>query len=201
MNRKFIFDSNCVLKSIFDKEENLDILKDFIEVILDVKIVEIHQRKDYEYKNIFEKNLGFASVTILTDTDTKLNVGLQILDGFHIQNKLFLNYAQLYSKTIKTVSINIIDDEYFVTKGYHNNIIVGNLAHDGEHFKTDLSGELHLLELPKFQDEEIDTKEKAWMDYLKNGDLRRDIQAEYNEYEKILKLDKCLDKYWQSEEL
>lgn len=198
MNRKFIFDSNCVLKSVLNKDENIDILKDFIESILDIKISKIHQREDLDDEYIFEKYLGIANVTIVTDTNAELNIGIQIVDGLYIQNKMFLHYAQLYSNIIKTITINILDCEYFNTVNYHKIMRVRDLAYDGEHFESNEAGELHVLELPKFQDTEIDTKEKAWINYLKHGNL---IEETKKEYEKIEKLDNSLNEYWKSERL
>ena len=40
MNRKFIAKSNFVLRRVLNTEENLDILKEFIEVILNLEIKE-----------------------------------------------------------------------------------------------------------------------------------------------------------------
>ena len=198
MNRKFIFDSNCVLKSIFSKEENIDILKDFIESILKIKIEKIQLRDDLEDEYIFEKYLGLANVKIVTDTNKELNVGIQIVDGLYIQNKMFLHYAQLYSSIIKTITINILDCEYFNTVDYHKIMKVRDISYDGEHFESDDAGELHVLELPKFQDTKIDTKEKAWINYLKHGDLN---EEKLEEYEMIQKLDNSLNEYWKDERL
>lgn len=198
MNRKFIFDSNCVLKTILNKEENIDILKDFIETILNIKISKIHQREDLDDEYIFEKYLGIANVTIVTDTNKELNIGIQIVDGLYIQNKMFLHYAQLYSNIIKTITINILDCEYFNTVNYHKVMRVKDLAFDEEYFESKEAGELHVLELPKFKDTQIDTKEKAWINYLKHGKLSEETN---NEYEKIEKLDNSLNEYWKSEKL
>ena len=40
MNRKFVAKSNFVLRRVLNTEENLDILKEFIEVILNIEIKE-----------------------------------------------------------------------------------------------------------------------------------------------------------------
>ena len=40
MNRKFIAKSNFVLRRVLNSEENIDILKEIIESILDIKIKE-----------------------------------------------------------------------------------------------------------------------------------------------------------------
>lgn len=198
MNRKFIFDSNCVLKYILSKKENIDILKDLIESILNVKIKEIHQREDLYDEYIFEKYLGLANVIIITDKNIKLNIGIQIVDGLYIQNKMFLHYAQVYSNIIKTITINILDCDYFNTVNYHKIIRVRDIAYDGENFENDETGELHVLELPKFKDTNIDTKEEAWIKYLQQGNLSKEL---LKKYVKIEKLDNTLNEYWKNERL
>ena len=196
MNRKLIFDSNCVLKSIFSREENIYILKDFIESILNIKICKIHQRKDLNYEEIFERYFGIANVTIVTDTNIELNIGIQIVDGFYIQNKMILYYAQLYSNIIKTITINILDCEYFKTKEYHKIIKVKDF--EIEFSRSKEIGEIHVLELPKFKNIEIDNKEKAWISYLKQSNLSEEIKKKY---ESIEKLDSSLNQYWEEERL
>ena len=66
------------------------------------------------------------------------------------------------------------------------------------YFESDDAGELHVLELPKFQENQIDTKEKAWINYLKHGDF---IEEKLKEYEKIEKLNYCLNQYWKNEKI
>lgn len=198
MNRKFIFDSNCVLKSIFSNEENIDILQDFIETVLKIKITKIQLRDDLEDEYIFGKYLGFANVKIITDTNLELNIGMQIVDGYYIQNKILLHYAQLYSNTIKTITINILSGVYFNTANYHKIMKIKDLSYKGECHGSEQLGELHVLELPKFIDTQLDTKEKAWISYFKHGDFDMEV---LNNYEKIERLDNILNQYWIKERL
>ena len=124
MNRKFISNSNCVLKEIFNKDSNLDIVQDFIEGILKIKIEEIYLKPKLEIEEIVDETLGIVNVRIVTAEKETINVGIQIIDGYYIQHKLILYYAQLHSNQViyedmvRTITINIIDDEYFETQNY-----------------------------------------------------------------------------------
>ena len=56
MNRKLVSKSNLVLRKVLNKEEHIDILKDMIEGILDIKIESIRLNpylKSKEKKAIF----------------------------------------------------------------------------------------------------------------------------------------------------
>ena len=90
------------------------------------------------------------------------------------------------NKCKKTITINIIDLDYFLTDDYHKKII---FAEEGMIF--------HVLELPKFKKSEIQTEEEAWVIYFKETDNKLIEKAK--KYEKIDKLDKLLTDYWMAE--
>lgn len=196
MNRKIIADSNRVLRKIFKDEENIDVLKDLIETILNVEIKEINLIKNLHYSLIYKEVKGIAEVKITTTDEEKILVGMQIMDGFYIQNKMVLYQAQLqlneevYKDVTKTVTINILDDEYFDVTDYKKQIQVKTVgAVSSEKF-----GEIYLIQLKKFDGKNYNEKEKEWIEYLKE-----EIQEPKNE--KIKKLDNLLDDYWKNEVL
>ena len=196
LNRKIIADSNSVLRKIFKDEGNIDVLKDLIETILNVEIKEISLVKNLYYSLVYKEVKGIAEVKITTTDEEKILVGMQIIDGFYIQNKMVLYQAQLqineevYKYVTKTVTINILDDEYFEVTDYKKQIQVKTVgAVSSEKF-----GEIYLIQLKKFDGKNCDEKEKEWIEYLKE-----EIQEPKNE--KIKKLDNLLDDYWKNEEL
>ena len=196
LNRKIIADSNSVLRKIFKDEENIDVLKNLIETILNVEIKEINLIKNLHYSLIYKEVKGIAEVKITTTDEEKILVGMQIIDGFYIQNKMVLYQAQLqlneevYKDVTKTVTINILDDEYFDVTDYKKQIQVKTVgAVSSEKF-----GEIYLIQLKKFDGKNYDEKEKEWIEYLKE-----EIQEPKNE--KIKKLDNLLDDYWKNEVL
>ena len=83
MNRKFISNSNYVLRKVLNNEDCLDILKDFIEAILDINVEEIelnpYLKKIYNYLPK-EENFGIADVRVRTDENEEINVGIQFID-------------------------------------------------------------------------------------------------------------------------
>jgi len=175
----------------------LDIIQDFVESILNIKISKIYKNKELNDEYIFEKYLGISNVKIITDKNRELNIGIQIVDGLYIQNKMFVHYAQLYSDIIKTITINILDWEYYNTENYHNIIKVKDLIFEEDKNENSKEpGEIHVLELPKLQNVEIDTKDKAWINYLKCGELSEEL---LEKYPKIKKLDNSLNQYWKNE--
>lgn len=202
MNRQFISNSNYVLRKVFINGENLDIIQDFVENILEIKIskIELDQYLNKEIKGIYsEKINGIAQMQIVTEDKEEINVGIQIIDGKYIQEKILIYGAVIHASQnkdcikgnqTKTVTINIIDLEYFTTNDdYHKKIV---FAEDGMIF--------HILELPKFKKSKIETKKDAWMAYIKS-DNKELVEVAKKKSEKINKLDRELDNYWKNEEL
>ena len=209
MNRKFVSKSNLVLRKVLNSKENLDILQDFIESILKIEIQKIELNPYLKSKEKYlpkEENFGVADVRIQQKNKEELNVGIQFIDGYYIQNKMLLYYAQIHAnqlehnknrKVARTITINILDYDYFKTQEYHKTIKVNS--------KIDENGnseemEFHVLELPKFQliDIENMTKEQAWMIFFCGNNpilLNRVIKK----FDKIKKLDNLLEKYWEEE--
>lgn len=211
MNRLFVSKSNYVLRKILNKQTSLEIIKDFIEAVLklEIKQIELHPYLDKISKFLpQEDNFGIADVRILTKDNRELNVGIQIIDGYYIQNKLLLYYAQIHGnqleyenqdKEAETITINILDFNYFSSKEYHKIIKVRENTSLGESAK-DL--ELHTIELKKFikRKKSIENKEDAWIAYLEGSD--NDLkQYAINNYKSIKELDDLADRYWKDEKM
>ena len=87
MNKKLIAKSNFVLRRVLNKEENLDVVKDFIESILNIHIIGIRLRKYPEKMSKYlpsEVNFGIVNVSVKKEDNTSLNIGIQIVDGNYI---------------------------------------------------------------------------------------------------------------------
>jgi predicted transposase/invertase (TIGR01784 family) len=211
MNRKFVSKSNYVLRKVLNNEESLDIIKDFIEAVLKVEIKEIILHPYLEKLANYlpaEENFGIVDVRIITKDEEELNVGIQIIDGYYVQNKLLLYYAQIHGNQLehenqnsiaKTITINILDFNYFSSRDYHKII---KIKENSEYGKISEDFELHTIELKKFNKvkRNIENKEDAWIAYLEGSD--KGIK-EYciSNYDKIKKLDNLLDDYWKKEKM
>ena len=206
MNRKFVAKSNFVLRRVLNSEDNIDILKEFIEVILDIKIKEaqINPYLEKRKNNLpAEENFGIADLRIKTNENEELNIGIQIIDGEHILTKMFLYYAQIYSNQLeyddnreiaKTITINILDFIFTKETKYHSRMVLKEKEIE-DTVKDYL--EMHILELPKFAmkiRKEMNLKE-AWMNYLRGDNIEEAIKKS----NKIEKLDDILKKYWREE--
>ena len=206
MNRKFVAKSNYVLRKVLNSEDNVDILREFIEVILNIKIKKagINPYLEKRKKNLpAEENFGIADLRIQTEDKEELNIGIQMIDGEHVLTKMFLYFAQIHLNQIeyddrrelaRTITINILDFIFIPKTKYHSRMIFKK-EEMKEIYKDCL--EMHMIELPKFSvnlNQEMTLKE-SWISYLKGENIEKAIRKS----EKIKKLDNLLNTYWQDE--
>lgn len=201
MNRKLVSKSNLVLRRVLNSNEQMDILRDFIESILKLEIKKISLNPYLKTREKYlpeEENFGVADVRILTKDEKELNVGIQFIDGLFVQNKLLLYYAQIHTnqmeqrakqKIVQTITINILDFNFFNTKECHKVIKIKD--------KENENVELHVIELPKFKTKKELTKEEAWISYLSG----RETKDMLKKFDKIEKLDYLLNEYWKEEKM
>ena len=211
MNSKFVSKSNYVLRKVLNNQENLDIIKDFIETILKIEIDEIILHPYLQKLSNYlpsEENFGIVDVRVKTKDNEKLNVGIQFIDGYYVQNKLLLYYAQIHANQlehenqndiVRTITINILDFNYFSSKEYHKIIKIKENSKYGE-LPEDI--ELHTIELRKFNKNKkvIENKEDAWIAYLEGSDSEFKKYA-IEKFDKIKKIDDLLDNYWKNEKM
>lgn len=208
MNRKLISNSNYVLRQVLNSKNCLDILKNFVESFLEIRIKKIKINESPQIENHKTKEYGIIDMRITTKDNEELNVGIQIIDGEYIQNKMFLYYAKIHSNQIlyedkrkiaRTITINILDTSYFSFMKYHKVIKIKTNIISDSILET---MELHVIELPKYKinsRQSFSTKEE-WVVYLqgKNDNIIKKIKNNNN---KIKKLDEMLEKYWMNEKI
>lgn len=204
MNSKLILNRNRILRKVLNKEENIEIIKDFIESILDINIKKIQlnpylkKRERYLPK---EENFGIVDVRIKTDENEEINVGIQFIDGIYIQTKMLMYYAQIHLNQLefnnereftKTITINLLDFPYFSSQEYLKKIKIKS----NETYVNVEELEFYVIELPKFINKNNMNKKEEWITYLK-GCSNKTLKEIKNENIKIL--DEQINKYWEKE--
>lgn len=210
MNRKFISNSNYVFRKILNSEESLSILKNFIEAILNIKIKEIELNPYLTKKEKYlpsEEKFGIADVRIKTNENEEMNVGIQFIDGIYVQTKMLLYYSQIHlnqqeyegnREFAKTITINLLDFNYFVSKEYEKTIRIK--TNQGDIQLEEI--EMKAIELPKFRcyDRENMTEREQWLQYLKGCD-ERTLKKIKQQNEFIRALDEKAEDYWIKEKM
>ena len=210
MNRKFISNSNYVLRKVLNTETGLEILKDFIESILNISIKDIELNSYLEEKTKYlpkEENFGIADVRIRTNENEEMNIGIQFIDGMYIQTKMLMYYAQIHLNQLeydekrefaKTITINLLDFKYFSSQGYDK--VIRIKSNEGNIKLEEL--EMYAIELPKFTIKNVNdmTKKEEWIAYLKECE-NKVLEKIKNNNKNIALLDELLEKYWLEEKM
>ena len=210
VNRKFISNSNYVFRKILNSEDCLGIIKNFIEAILDIKIKEIELNPYLKQKEKYlprEENFGIADVRIHTYENEEMNVGIQFIDGIYVQTKMLMYYSQIHLNQLeygdnrefaKTITINLLDFNYFSSKGCKKTIRIK--TNEGDVRLEEI--EMISIELPKFRcyDNDDLTEIEQWLQYLKGCD-ENTVEKIKSQNKYIKKLDTLAEKYWLEEKM
>lgn len=198
INQKLTLNNNFILKKMLNNIKNVDILKDFLESILEIKISNIILKPSLKEESESIKNHNICSLKVFTEKGNEINIGIQIINGCYIESKILLYCANIYkeiqySNNEKIVTINILDFKYLNSKSYHTKFeLYRNSIQEAIY-------EIHILELPKFTitNKENITKKEVWIAFL-NGDDKI-IDFNNKEYKQIKILNNLLNNYWKSE--
>ena len=208
MNRKFVSNSNYVLRKILNNDNCSEITKDFIESILDIQIKEIKVNPYLQKKSRYlpkEENFGIVDVRIKTDENEEMNIGIQIIDGLYVQTKILMYYAQIHLNQLeyedereyaKTVTINILDFNYYKSKDYFKKVKITT----NEKYVKEEELEFYVIELPKFIEKQNMDKKEEWITYIK-GSTKEKIEQIKNSNIHIKTLDDMAEKYWLEEKM
>lgn len=209
MNKKFVANSNYVFRKVLNSENCLEILKDFIESILDIEIKEIHLNPYLQTRSNYlpsEEKFGIADVRIKTEDD-EMNVGIQFVDGIcYIQTKMLLYYSQIHlnqqeydnREFTRTITINLLNSNHFSSPEYNKLITVQS---DKSNIRL-RELEMYVIELPKFTFNDINnmSRKEEWITYIK-GDTEEVIDKIKDRNKNIEALDNLVEKYWYEEKM
>lgn len=210
MNQKFVSNSNYIFRKILNSEDCLDILKNFIESILEINIEEISLNPYLKKIERFlpkEENFGIADVRVKTAENEEINIGIQFIDGIYVQTKMLMYYSQIHLNQLeygdnrefaKTITINLLDFKYFSSKEYQKTIKIK--TNEGNIKLEEL--EMYTIELPKFKcySEDNMTEKEQWLEYLK-GTNENKLEKIKNKNKYIERLDELVEKYWIEEKM
>ena len=175
--------NDIIFKKIFGTEGNEVILKDFLSSIIEEPIKEIEVEKDMKLeKEDLNDKVGILDIKAKLDNGTQVNVEMQVVNQQNMEKRTLFYWGKLYTGSIhkgetfyglkKTITINLLDFNYFDTKEYHTK---WHIVEDTEKDKilTDVL-EIHFIELKKFIKEEKrpENKKEEWLyflDYTKTG--------------------------------
>ena len=186
-DEKIPITNDYIFKKIFSKKGNEDILKDLLIGILEIPIEKIEVQSEVSLeKELIGNKLGRLDIVAVLNDDTIINIEMQVGKQYnYIDRSLYywsgsyyndLKAGEDYSKTKKTIGINILNYELFKEGPYHE---IGRLKREYNNKVITDKMEIHYIQLPKFIKERkgTETKLEQWMQFLCQKDKRKVEQA------------------------
>ena len=172
--------NDYIFKKIFAKEENNSKLKDFLEAILNIEIKKVIVKNPEIPKNMLDEKLAILDIRAEINEDTIIDIEMQVANQYNISERSTIYTAKMITSDVKvseeyrnmkkTISINILDFNYFKTNTYHNVAHMKfekikkeeyvDMGYEEEQETVTEKVEMHFIELPKFVKKNSGTKSK-----------------------------------------
>lgn len=161
-----------VFKKIFGEKGSENILKDFLNSILEEKIESIEISKDVHLeKTVIDNKEGILDVQAKLDNNRIINIEIQVNNKYNmVERSLYywsgiyynsLRRGQNYKENSKVIMVNILDYAQFKEGPYHE---IVRLRRDYEGKVLTPMMEMHYIQIPKCKDEQTDLG--MWMQFI-----------------------------------
>ncbi len=177
--------NDYVFKRVFTKDGQEDMLKDFLTGILNVQIDKIEIKNAELTKEHKDAKREVLDIRATINKNSLIDIEMQVKDYHNIDKRSMAYVTKLYSdqlevgdeykKPLKTISINILNFNYFKRNTYHS---IGRMKfekiekekyvdmgyeEEDEYVNEDI--EVHYIELPKFKEKNpgVNSKLEQWL--------------------------------------
>ena len=212
--------NDYVFKRVFTKDGQEDMLKDFLTGILNIKIDKIEIKNAELTKEHKDAKREVLDIRATINKDSLIDIEMQVKDYHNIDKRSMAYVTKMYSdqlevgdkyeKPLKTISINILNFNYFKRNTYHS---IGRMKFEkiekekyvdmgyekeDEYVNEDI--EVHYIELPKFKEKNpgVNSKLEQWL-WLICGEGEKAEMAK-NENKEVKKASEVLHKMSLSEQ-
>ena len=172
--------NDLIFKKIFSKDECNSELKDLLEGILETKIQKVEVKNPELPKNILGEKLARLDIKAKINDKITLDIEMQTRDEYNLGNRSLVYLSKLISPQLmpgdeykylkKTISIWILNFNFFKTNTYHNIAHMRfdkikkeeyiDMGYKEENGLVTENAEIHFIELPKFVEKNPGIKRK-----------------------------------------
>lgn len=171
--------NDVIFKRLFGQKGNEDLVKDFLEAVLDIEIISLELGKETELipESINEK-VGILDVKAVLNDGTTIDIEMQNIDYGNIEKRITYYLSQLYTAELsrgkpyndlnKAIAIGILNFEYDAFKDIKDYHTVWKMTETINKKETLNEQEIHFIELPKFLKSKININSKLdqWLLFI-----------------------------------
>lgn len=167
-------------KLLFGDPKNIDLLKSLLNAILNVPSEELETIKIINnelLREFKEDKKGILDVRAKTKDGKEINIEIQVLTTEYMAQRTTYYWSKMYTNQIKSgdtydklkkcIAINIIDFKCIPLDKIHTSF---HITEDETGYRLTDVLEIHYLELPKLEDENIEKDENLaiiqWMEFI-----------------------------------
>ncbi len=213
--------NDYVFKRVFTKDGEEDLLKDLLSAILNIEIKEIEIKNPEMTKESKEAKREVLDIRARVNNNSIIDVEMQVEDYNNIDKrsigyltKMYSDQLQVgdkYEKPLKTISINILNFNFFKRNAYHSIARIKfekdekekyvDMEYDKEDEYVTEDLEVHYIELPKFikKNPGVKTKLEQWL-WLICGEEGGKVEMAKKENEKVKEASEVLERMSMSYE-
>jgi predicted transposase/invertase (TIGR01784 family) len=176
---------DCVFKAILGAENNINLLIHFLNAVLDndlaAPIDSVEILNPYNEKEVLDGKLSIVDVKARDSQGTFYQIEIQLSNYTHLTERILYTWADIYSNQLQSgEQYHQLRPTYSIWLLAHN-LIKG----DNDYIHTfkirDNKGRclnqhcgIWLLELGKFNAQQIETEQQRWLRFFKDGDHLND---------------------------
>jgi predicted transposase/invertase (TIGR01784 family) len=176
---------DCVFKAILGAENNINLLIHFLNAVLDqdlaAPIDSVEILNPYNEKEVLDGKLSIVDVKARDSQGTFYQIEIQLSNYAHLTERILYTWADIYSNQLQSgEQYHQLRPTYSIWLLAHN-LIKG----DNDYIHTfkirDNKGRclnqhcgIWLLELGKFNAQQIETEQQRWLRFFKDGDHLND---------------------------
>ena len=213
--------NDYVFKRVFTKDGEEDLLKDLLSAILNIEIKEIEIKNPEMTKESKEAKREVLDIRAKVNNNSIIDIEMQVRNYYDIDRRSIgyltkmysdqLKVGDAYEKPLKTISINILNFNFFKRNAYHSIARIKfekdekekyvDMEYDKEDEYVTEDLEVHYIELPKFikKNPGVKTKLEQWL-WLICGEEGGKVEMAKEENEKVKEASEVLERMSMSYE-
>ena len=176
---------DCVFKALLGSEENRNLLIHFLNAFLAQDLAEplvwVDILNPYNDKEFLSDKLSIVDVKARDSHDRLYQIEIQLTSYAHLPARIIYNWADIYSQQLKS------GQEYLQLRPTYSiwllaeNLLVDDNAYvhhykmrDEQGLTLTPHGGIWLLELKKFNANQVETEDQRWLKFFKDGERLND---------------------------
>ncbi|USK36744.1 Rpn family recombination-promoting nuclease/putative transposase (plasmid) [Bacillus sp. F19] len=175
--------NDFIFKKLFGDNQDKELLIGFLNAILDDEVKDLYIVEEKLTKEKIDDKQGILDIKAICYSGEKINIEVQLANEYNMKERTLFYWSKLYTENFKasekysdlnkTITINILGFKLLdEVESFHSSYHIYE-----DHTKKLLSDllEIHFIEMPKFNEEEVDLHNPLhrWLLFLRGDTVKQ----------------------------